>query len=151
LPNNDPKKLSLEDRAKDLTDILLKLTNKFQSLKCDESRSGSDCNLRELRVLNFLRQNGPSNMRGIAEYFDIALSTVTDIVDRLVRKELVTREWLKEDRRVVKVELSKKGRKEQQQLLDLYIKFSIGVLQSLCEEDQNTFLILMHNISQAVE
>jgi DNA-binding MarR family transcriptional regulator len=138
----------LDEKAKRLTEYLLHLTSRFQFLKCDEVPPEYEFNIRELRVVIFLGRSGPSIMRQIADHLGLAMSTATGIVDRLVQKELVRRERPDENRRIVKVELTDKGRQVHQWHFKEHVKFSRGILQSLNEADQEALMVLMSKIIQ---
>ena len=69
----------------------------------------SDLTMAQLRVLLVLQAVGPSRMSDIASTLEVALPTVTGIVDKLVKKDLVTRQADPGDRRVVIVGLSVGG------------------------------------------
>ena len=70
----------------------------------------SDLTAAQLRVLLVVYTEGPSRMSSIASFMEVAVSTVTGIMDNLVKKGLVTRRADTEDRRLVICELSASGR-----------------------------------------
>lgn len=69
----------------------------------------SDMTVAQLRILLFLHSEGPSQMNSIASSLGIAVSTATGIVDNLVKKGLVKRGAVPEDRRLVICALSPQG------------------------------------------
>lgn len=69
----------------------------------------SDLTVAQLRVLLVLQSKGASRMSDIASILDVALSTATGIVDKLVRKDMVIREADPQDRRLVICRLSSSG------------------------------------------
>ena len=69
----------------------------------------SDVTLVQMRVLFVLHSGGPKRMSELATAMDAAMSTMTGIVDNLVKKELVIREADPQDRRAVVCKLSDKG------------------------------------------
>jgi DNA-binding MarR family transcriptional regulator len=71
----------------------------------------SDVTVAQLRVLLVLYAQGSSRMSSIASYIGIAISTATSIVENLVKKGLVVRSDVPEDRRLVICTLSPKGQK----------------------------------------
>ena len=62
-------------------------------------------------ALEWLLKNGPCTMQQLVSGLRMKSSTVTLLVDRLVALRLVGRKRDREDRRVVHVQLSAKGRK----------------------------------------
>jgi DNA-binding MarR family transcriptional regulator len=63
----------------------------------------------QLKVVLLLYLNGQARMSDLAASLGVTLATATGIVDRLVERDVVTRENGKEDRRVVYCRLSEKG------------------------------------------
>jgi len=71
----------------------------------------SDLTVAQLRIMLLLRSEGPLRMGSIASITGTALSTVTGIVDNLIKKDLVLRDVDPNDRRVVLCKLSSEGQK----------------------------------------
>jgi len=69
----------------------------------------SDLTVAQLRVLLILKSTEASRMSDIASTLDVALSTATGIVAKLVKKEMVIREADPQDRRLVICRLSPAG------------------------------------------
>jgi len=65
---------------------------------------------------------------------------MTGVVDRLVDKEYVERVGDEEDRRRVWVELSKKGQKVYQELLEAEMEMIISIMDSLEPDEQDMLL-----------
>ena len=63
----------------------------------------------DLSLIGFIGRNGEVIMRQVAEQCDVPLSTATWCVDKLVEKKYLHRFHSQEDRRIVKVALTKKG------------------------------------------
>jgi DNA-binding MarR family transcriptional regulator len=68
-----------------------------------------DVTMAQLKIMLILFLGGPERMGFIASELGISLATATGIVDRMVEREIVTREDDPEDRRVVLCRLSEKG------------------------------------------
>src|SRR4051812_39751204 len=64
----------------------------------------------QLTVVKMLEQIGDLSLSELSERIRAQNSTVTGIIDRMERENLVTRERSKEDRRVVYIRLTTKGR-----------------------------------------
>lgn len=65
----------------------------------------------QLTVVKMLEQIGDLSLSELSERIRAQNSTVTGIIDRMERENLVTRERSKEDRRVVYIRLTTKGRR----------------------------------------
>ena len=65
----------------------------------------------EMEILQYVALNGRRKMKDIGEAFNIKLSTLTSIVDKIERQKFVKRINSKEDRRAVYLDLTAKGKK----------------------------------------
>ena len=72
---------------------------------------GMDLSISQFNTLVMLKQMGPMRMGMISYYLRNTLAATTSIVDRLERKDLVTRSRDPKDRRVVVCELTDQGQK----------------------------------------
>jgi DNA-binding MarR family transcriptional regulator len=65
--------------------------------------------LTQYRTLVVLASRGPQNLAGLADAIGVTPATATRMCDRLVKKMLVVRQPEQDDRRQVRLALSKKG------------------------------------------
>ena len=65
----------------------------------------------QINCLLALYENGPLPPSQIAKHVMVNSSTVTGIIDRLEKKDLVKRLRISQDRRVITIELTKNGKK----------------------------------------
>ena len=72
---------------------------------CDLSHS-------EIEVLLFLEENGTSTMKTVSDHLRIKPSSVTPVIEKLFKKDILKRIADKKDRRIVYISLTKKGIKE---------------------------------------
>ncbi len=70
----------------------------------------------QLAVIKMLDQLGSLSLSSLSERIRAQNSTVTGIVDRMVREELVLRERSEHDRRIVLIRLTPKGQKLARQI-----------------------------------
>jgi DNA-binding MarR family transcriptional regulator len=68
-----------------------------------------DVTMPQMKVLMLLRENGALRVGVLARHLNVSTPTITGIVDRLVRQDLVKREDDPSDRRVVLNVLTAKG------------------------------------------
>lgn len=91
-----------------LSGIFAELVRKSASAR--ESQNSDDITPSLIQCLQHIYLHGPSSIRGIATGLSITFPAVSQLVDRLVKKGLVTREEGKEDRRFASVNLTDEGR-----------------------------------------
>lgn len=102
---------SHESRARILDDVLTELNQiSFHDFQGALKRwHEGTLSLIHLNVLMHLRANGPMTMTHLAEVLDVSVASATGIVDRMEKKGVVERRRSDEDRRVVHVEVTKRG------------------------------------------
>ena len=64
----------------------------------------------DMEILQLVVVEGPKKMKEIGEHFQVKLSTLTSIIDKIERSRLVKRVNSRHDRRVVYLEASPKGK-----------------------------------------
>ncbi len=94
----------------------------------------------EFRCLRLFGSDETINNKAIAERMNLSPSRLTRIIDGLVQKEYISREIDPNDRRNMKVSLSKKGQILVLQLNRAYIDIHKEILANI-EEDQHPALI----------
>jgi DNA-binding MarR family transcriptional regulator len=90
-------------------------------------------------------------MSDLARSANLALSSATNTVDRLVNKEMVDRTRVDGDRRVVQVGLSEKGRKYYDALNDCRLDMGRNMLEALSAGEREIFLELMAKMSRPAD
>ncbi len=104
----------------------------------------SNLTVAQLRVLLFLRTEGPSRMGSVAAGIGATLPTVTGTVDILVKKGLVARRDDPEDRRLVICELTSRGSDLMRLVWELGQKQIAALLTGLDREQ----LEKVHDVAQ---
>ncbi len=94
-------------------------------------------------VMWHITKEQPVNMSYLHDKMYMAHSTLTVIVDKLVEDELVKRYRNPDDRRIVLLELTKKGDQKLCDMLDIRQGFLEKALQDLEKEDQKQLIDLL--------
>jgi DNA-binding MarR family transcriptional regulator len=115
------------------------------------SASEIEVSRQETRAVVVLGRTGPTTMSDLARILNTALSTATNIVDKLVAKELVDRSRVDEDRRIVQVDLSEKGERLYQSFLDCQLAMGRNMLDGLSPAEREIFLELMAKMTRPQE
>lgn len=105
-----------------------------------------DFSKNELFVLLFLYRNGEVTMTEIASYLWVPLNTVTGVVSRLEKRELLVRARHKEDRRIVIVHMTDTGRREIKELIAQAEYYFKAITSNLSEEEIQTAISLATKI-----
>lgn len=100
-------------------------------------------------VLQILDEKAIS-MKDISQRTGLALSTLTNIIDKMEEKKLVKRRHSRRDRRMVKIELATAGRRIKTRFNKLIKVISSTLLDILSEEDRHHFVGALQRISQVM-
>ncbi len=98
-----------------------------------------DISYLEMELIQFVLKSGHLKMRDIANNFYIKLSTLTTIIDKAESHKLLKRVPSKEDRRVVFLEVTKKGEDIYNKYLDLMKDITQRIQKSMSAEEFNRF------------
>ncbi|MFN0200776.1 MAG: MarR family winged helix-turn-helix transcriptional regulator [Bacteroidia bacterium] len=88
-----------------------------------------DVSYLELELIQFVLTHGHLKMKDVADNFYIKLSTLTTIIDKAENHKLLKRVPSKEDRRVVYLEVTKKGEEVHNRYVD-HLKETAGKIEA---------------------
>jgi DNA-binding MarR family transcriptional regulator len=101
--------------------------------------------LTQYRTLVVLASRGPQNLVGLAEVVGVTPATATRMCDRLVKKKLIVRQSEQDDRRQVRLALTKKGLKLVGTVTDRRRREIEAILSAIDPEEQT---VLVQALSQ---
>jgi MarR family 2-MHQ and catechol resistance regulon transcriptional repressor len=140
----------LDRKAADLRDVVQDILKQFQCVNAAAANGPhAELNMQDLRVVEFLGNEGPRIMRELAEHLTVAVNSMTSIADSLERKGLVRRQRSEEDRRVIFVELTDPGRVVYESLVEVNMRLFRSMLGALTEDEQEIFMVLFRKIARA--
>lgn len=97
----------------------------------------------EMEIIQLVVLEGRKKMKEIGQHFNVKLSTLTSIIDKIERQRLVKRVNSQKDRRVVFLEVTKKG----QRLYENYGRYLNVIAQMMRRSmDDEQFLALVHGL-----
>ena len=102
-----PREAELEELRLALQEML----GAHRRLRSRDSRIAGAIGFAHYRLLSVLRREGATTASNLAQAADLAPATVTEMVDALVGAGLVERVRDTEDRRIVRVSLTPRGRR----------------------------------------
>jgi DNA-binding MarR family transcriptional regulator len=97
-------------------------------------------------VLRQLTRQPECSMRELADFMKMGLSSVTGMVDRLVRQGLTNRRRTEQDRRVVFVDITVKGRKVLKEILEQHRRTILDLFEVLTAEERSTYLCILEKL-----
>ncbi len=104
----------------------------------------------QLTVVKMLEQIGDLSLSELSERIRAQNSTVTGIIDRMEREALVTRERSKEDRRVVYIKLTSKGKKLAEEIPVEPMEIFRGALEVLTPTETRELVKILGKVARKV-
>ena len=108
----------------------------------------SDLSYPQSLVLFELREVEQATMGEVASSLNMSPSMVSRLVDQLVEKSMVVRKRVPEDRRVVVVSLSIKGREYADRLYKFYEEEMKAILSTLKQEELVNFISFLKELDE---
>lgn len=141
------------DRQELIEGILKSANNIFRVLLPTVPREllVMDFTTAQLKAMFLLFLNGPMRMTDLASDLGVTLATATGLADRLVEKEMVTRESDPRDRRVVLCRLSESGHKGISRIWESARSRIWGLLQLMDVGDLQTLNRTLETMLAAAE
>ncbi len=132
-----------------LPEHVVQFKKKMEAFK--GSGSNSEDHAFVFRILMLLSQNAePLTMGELSSELDVPMSTATRIVDGLVRAEMVERVNDSNDRRVVRVGMSRNGRELYETGMTYNRQRIAKLLRDFTSEEQAQLLKLMNKLFDAL-
>lgn len=126
---------SIHERAEYLANLMPKMSKGIsERIPLYRHSVSHNLTIGQMHTLGFLYHHGPETMGAMARGSHVALSTMTESVNRLVRTGLVTRIPVAKDRRVVRIKVTAKGQK---------------MFRNQCSQNQELFVRLLGSLSEA--
>ncbi|MCF6093591.1 MarR family transcriptional regulator [Microaerobacter geothermalis] len=104
----------------------------------------------EFFVLNQLVQDGPLKVSDLAQTFDVSLSHITALSDKLVSKGLVERKRSEEDRRIVLLSVTEKGQEAMAHFYELKKEYLKKVFETVEEGELETVLRVFEKVQHSI-
>jgi len=110
-----------------------------------------DLNTTEFAVLEFLYYKGDQPIQTVGKKILIARSSITYVIDKLEKKQLVSRRDCPNDRRVIYATLTTKGNELMDQIFPLHQEKVADIFRCLEENELDNIIELMKKIGYQAE
>ncbi len=142
----DDQKSTFDERIEKFAQYLL-LLRKSQDKKDSEFIAAlGKLSLQELNVLNIIGDSESCIMRDVAKQASLSLSSITVIVDKLVKAKLALRLRNEDDRRIVYATLTAEGKKIYHHQIRHVHEVLRKMLEGLTTEEQESLLKILQKI-----
>jgi len=105
--------------------------------------------LTQYRTLVVLASRGPQNLAGLAESVGVTPATATRMCDRLVKKKLVVRQSGQDDRRQVRLVLTKKSLRLVSEVTDRRRREIEAILSTIAPKEQTVLIQALSRFASA--
>lgn len=146
---NDPQS-SLDERVRRFAQYLPHLRKAQDKKDSEFLASLGNLSIQELNILNIIGDSEPCIMRDIAKQAALSLSSITVIVDKLVKAKLALRLRNDIDRRIVYASLTPEGKKVYQIQIQHLHQFIHKMLAGLTLEEQDSLLRIMEKVVRSL-
>ena len=106
-----------------------------------------DLSLIEFRIMSKLETDGPSSMARLADDLLITKAGTTLLTDRLEERGLIRRKRMREDRRLIFVELTPAGRRKVASARGVHDRFIVRKLSNLTAEEMERLVELVRKLT----
>ncbi len=121
-----------------LNDVLVKLFRNINTIEEQSMRTGEykDVTANDMHVIEAIGMDGQKNMTTVAKALRVTTGTLTIAVNSLVKKGYVDRTRSEEDRRVVLISLTPKGKEAFLHHRSFHEKMIESIVEQLSEEEK---------------
>lgn len=148
--NNLPHKSSEKTIVEKFEEQLPVISRYFHSSKTFDFEE-MNITLPQLMVLEIIRRKECPKMTDIAGELDVTLSNVTGMIDRLIESGYVERVDDPQDRRIVRIHLTVKGKNITQKAFEQRKRCLEQVFEKLSLEDQKILLRITEKLAEAIK
>ena len=139
--------LTLEEVGEKMITLLPILLRELSKRTSDELTRGQ-ITLPQMLILQHFLQKDRSKMRELAELLNVSTSAVTGFVDRAQTSGLLKREYATEDRRIIWVSITTKGKKVVQEVLAQRKQMFIRIFEQMSTAERDQYVRTFEKICQ---
>ena len=132
-----------------INDILVNLFNEIWDIeeKALITEQFKDISVNDMHIMEEVGIEKPKNMSSVARLVDVTVGTLTIAINNLVKKGYVMRVRSEEDRRVVLISLSEKGKAAYEHHRQFHQKMVEAVLEDLNPEETSVLTNALKKLS----
>ena len=131
-------------------DVLVNLFNEIMDIEARAiiTPEFKDITNNDMHVIEAVGIGDPRNMSAVAKLLSITVGTLTIAVNNLVKKGYIERVRSKEDRHVVLVSLTEKGKKAYQHHKRFHEEMVQSLLKGLSDQEISTLVTALTNLRE---
>lgn len=143
----------VQTRKRSMSELLAKLFNHIMDMEAKAviTEEFNDITNNDMHIIEAIGVNEHRNMSAIAHNLSVTVSTLTTNMNGLEKKGYIVRERSLEDKRVVYVILTEKGRKAFFHHRDFHKKMIKAIMKDLSEEEMEILYRCLLNLTGFLE
>ncbi len=132
-----------------LNEQLVKLFNDVLQIEEDTIKSGAlaDLSITELHTIETIGMYNERTMSDVAHDLEITVGSLTTAINKLIKKGYVERKRIEEDRRVVLIKLTKKGKLAYRVHEKFHHEMIDEVIEELTEEEEGILISSLEKLN----
>ncbi len=132
-----------------INEILVQLFNDVLQIEEQSLKNGifSDVSITEVHTIEVIGMYNERTMSEVAQKLKITVSTLTTAINKLIKKGYVERKRIEEDRRVVLVKLTKKGKLAYKLHQRFHKKMINNAIEGLSLEEEKILLSSLNKLN----
>ena len=138
MPRQSAKLNGFEEKLMEVKDFYIEFFKK--TLLMNGRKSGLDFTLSEIKALSAFRGESDYTMGELSKNAQVAMPSMTEMIDKLEKKGIAERDRDIHDRRVVKVRLTSKGKKLRKEFMQKRLKDMMDIFGKLSEKELNDLI-----------
>lgn len=136
-----------EDNTFELVEMLFNISRLMKG-EMSYTNNLTHLSILQIQALIFFKQNKNIPMSEIAQHFNIELSSATSLLDKLYDLKLVKRQADLEDRRLVRINLTREGKKLLEQAMCQRRKKLEKFLSYLTKKEKSVLLDILKRLKE---
>lgn len=139
----------LDRFAKRLLSIIPDMLRGFTKRQKNELTRGI-ISLPQLTILEYLQRKNNCIMSDIAELISVSMSAATGLADRMIKNGLLKRSRSGEDRRIVKITITSKGRRVAKSVMQHRAKMIKRMFGKISASDRKKYLKILEKVHKGL-
>ena len=133
------------DRIDKVSDIFADMVNMAMKMedRAVKTLSARDLSVAEIRTLEAIGLDSAKSMSQVVQSLNVSMGTLTAAVNKLVGKDYVERFRIPQDRRVVKIKLTDKGRRAVEEHNQLRRRMVRQAVEDMDAEEVDMFIVVI--------
>lgn len=139
----------MEKKKKILNELLVQIFNDILQIEEQALKKGvlNDLSVTEIHTLEAIGLYTERTMSEVAQDLKITVGTLTTAINKLIKKEYVERKRIEEDRRVVLIKLTKRGKLAYRLHEKFHNDMINATIKGLSEDEEDTLISSLERLN----